>query len=526
MYSWSCRLAILGVLVGLGGTGGCRFDPVARVGSLDAADANLVRDAHMFQDAAGGTDALHDAGTLDSGLDARHDASLSDGGPLFVIWVSETRGDDDSGDGSLASPYRSIDRGIAAAAPGSGEVRIIEGTYREEVSLAEGVRLVGGYHEDGTFVQDAAITVIESNSGKGLVAQGLHSGSLSYLSFDVSGHQGRSAYGVFVVSSSGIDISHVRIAVTGGLPGSHGQSPSPGDSGGSGAVGDNGCNEPSCSRPQGGAGGASPCGAIGGAGGQGGRPHEDEIDGDPGANGAGGPTPPNGAGGAGGGGGDDGHHDGHDGQAGKAGDQGADGTGGGQVGSCSAAGYLPADGTDGANGGHGGGGGGGGGGWAKDAFFGGNDDDYFGAGGGGGGGGGCGGMGAGGGKGGGASVGIYLFASQVALQNCFVVTGSGGSGGDADLVGGDGGFGGPGGAGGAGNHGGGGGKGGEGGAGGNGGGGGGGGGGPSVGVLMDSTSSLVPGPTNLQVNAGPPGFGGTGADPGQDGYSGDILSCP
>lgn len=84
------------------------------------------------------------------------------------IWVSPDG--DDSGSGTIASPYLTIGKGVAAAvaAGGSKEVHVVGGTYDESVTVGDassyyGVRILGGYGafdtSSATRSRDAAVNV-------------------------------------------------------------------------------------------------------------------------------------------------------------------------------------------------------------------------------------------------------------------------------------------------------------------------------------------------------------------------------
>jgi len=450
--------------------------------------------------------------------------------PENAVWVS-TDGDD-SAEGTLDDPLRTVNAGIAAAAsdPGKTHVHLMQGTYNEEVVLQDGVMVMGGFDSGGGHTALPSLTVLRSNRGVGVRAEEVAQAGLSWLTIDVSGNVDGSVYAGFIVSCTDIVLSHIVVQVAHGVSGEAGAAGSPGADGSPGGDGTDGCAEldPACGRPNGGAGGVSACAMPGGAGGATGVPTAGQEDGLPGENGTGG-VPPDGEGGTGGPGGPGtriGGDPGEPGQDGGDGVPGSHGTAGAAFGEAQASGYVPSDGQAGENGGNGGGGGGGGGG-DVDNPMGSTMEDKFGGSGGGGGGGGGGGAPAGGGSGGGGSFGFYVFGGSISVEHCEITTGNGGSGGNAAATGGSGGGGGTGGIGGSGmttavGSSGNGGDGGDGGSGGDGGGGGGGGGGPSIGILCAVGCSINEDGNTFFTGAG--GDGGTGGNPGEDGISSNVFS--
>ncbi len=103
-----------------------------------------------------------DKSAAESGTDGA--AVLDDG----AIWVAPDG--DDSGTGTIASPYKTVGQGVAAAVAASGakEVHLVAGTYAETVIIGDatsyhGVRLLGGYGSfdsaTGTRSRDTAVNI-------------------------------------------------------------------------------------------------------------------------------------------------------------------------------------------------------------------------------------------------------------------------------------------------------------------------------------------------------------------------------
>ena len=424
-----------------------------------------------------------------------------DGDASHAIFVSPSG--DDANPGSRAAPKRTLADAIANAA-GGRDVYAAAGTYAEELHVADGVGVFGGYDEvwKRSFSNETRITgaFLSEGSSEGAAAVDVTSStSLQLLTLLPSAPSvpGASSYGLRGIDSPGLVLERVTAVAAPGAAGLGGGDGTKGDKGGKGLDGDHF-----------GIGGASPVDHPGGDGGWG-NFSSGEAPGHPGV--AGRTWGPDAYGKHGGAGGDGGAFadPGGDGEPGEAGDDGVAGTNGhgGDAANIGNAAWTSAPGHDGTRGSGGHGGGGGGGGGTEDCTC--ITGDVGGDGGGGGGGGEGGGPGEGG-QGGGGSFGIFLIDSLGATVRNSTVTaangGAGGNGGD----GADGGLGGPYGVGAKyEEHGGWGAHGGKGGSGGPGGHGGGGAGGPSV-AIFGLPQSATPG---TSVSHGNGGLGGVPGGP-------------
>lgn len=452
----------------------------------------------------------------------------------------------DSNPGTRAAPKLTLASAMTAAVNGlKRDVYLAEGTYTGPLDLlgVSGMNIAGAYNAN-TWARAFTQQVVVSNGNPGLRVDGSNNVLLQAIRFvanDGSASEPTS-YGAKIMESSGIRLESVDIRAGNGLPGAPGGGAAAGASGNPGANGIEGCyNDPrwdpfnnpvefaGCntsvfhcawtSARAGGAGGSSSCGAAGGAGGSpslynpsntpNGQPG---IQGSPNGGAAGQGVTPNTTpvlGSA---------FWGVDGANGTAGSNGN----GGMAGTFNSTGFVRSSagaGTGGSVGRGGGGGGGGAGGLGVPVpGYNGVQCYTYGSPGSGGGSGGCGGSGGGAGVSGGASIGLFLFNSQVAAQGAIVRTGNGGNGG----AGASGGAGGTGGAGGisdydskqgAATRGAGGGRGGNGGAGGHGGGGAG---GSVYGIAKNANSTWTP--TGGSIMLGTPGA--AGSSPGNAGVAG------
>jgi hypothetical protein len=473
----------------------------------------------------GGTGDDGDDGDGGSEPDARSDGEPPppvDAGPPTIIYVSIEGAD--SSFGTTEWPLRHVAAGVMRAqmcTPAPCSVRIAEGVYEEEVALASGVDLEGGWNRAFSS-RDVLIypVVITSDAATTMTASGLNAETIvdgiTVRGADLSANVDGAASTALLVRDSG---EHLR------LRGTHIE----GGRGARGAAGDDGTLQ-QCTALGGPGGQASDCSSMGGQLG--------DASGDPASGGA-----------PGGGGnsncpnacpltGSDGVSDGTSGGNGQNGASGAPGTAViDDDGTFSNDAWAGISGGNGGRGLHGTGGSGGGSGGTKRfrACF--SCGTLLGGHGGNGAPGGCGGNGGRGGGAGGGSFGAVVIRSTVWLDGVVIAGGAGGRGGD----GGDGHPGSPGGTDGTVGRGGtpqqrcglidyragAGGSGGIGGHGGAGGGGAGGAGGPSVGVaLVDGTLSPAgePGANSYELGtAGAGGAGGTGAVDAAAGPAGRVA---
>ena len=457
------------------------------------------------------------------------------------VFVDTAKGDDDNQIGDRAQPFKTINAAIQFAIQQTDRkhVYVSKGQYHEQVVLADGISVFGGYDAANNWKRDIEKNrtmimwdVSEPNAIRAVIATNIVSQTYFdgfYVKSSSAYEPSSSSYGIYTFHcSSGLIISNNFIEAGNGADGKNGVYGLNGQNGNNGGDGSNtftysGWNctvcdcAPSDTSPRPGDPGDSPCGNRGGRGGTGGRTEESGTAGEDGVNGGG-------RAGAGGSRGSSGQR----GQDGSNGQNGANGKGGSAIGSISPAGlWIAGNGENGQDGVNGlGGGGGGGGGGDSDKLF--NCNSRGGCGGGGGGGG-CGGTGGKGGSGGGGSFGVFVYEGSPTIRDNVIMSGSGGNGGS----GGEGGTGGLGGLGGKGGRvandddAGPGGDGGKGGNGGNGGSGGGGAGGPTFPIYVYGASSnpLCQGNTlEVQGFAGIGGRGGAGnLNKGEDGLQGKIY---
>lgn len=355
------------------------------------------------------------------------------------VFVSEAG--DDGAPGTRARPKRSLSAAITeASTSGKRDIYVAQGTYPGPLALlgVSGLNIAGAYHPR-TWQRAMGNRVVIQGGSKALELDGATNVLVQAFRFE-GGAGAPSAYGGFVRESSGIRLEALELRAGDGANGGDGAPGRPGASGQPGTAGGEGCaNDQNltvvgvgcaivlgrCRQPAAGAGGTSACGFPGGTGG---TPAYNKNSG-PGATGS---AAPNGTGSGGTGvsgkigrGPAPNTANGVGGMSGQGGVSGA----GAQPGAFQSSGFVVGTGFNGTPGTPGRGGGGGGGGCGDEFNFFGYTCQSFGSGGGGGGGGGCGGEPGFGGLGGGASVGLFLFNSQVTAQNVLAISGNGGHGG-------------------------------------------------------------------------------------------------
>lgn len=487
------------------------------------------------------------------GIDA--DCDGTDGDPSLVVFVSSTTGRPD-GAGTIDDPLDLVSRGVdLAVATGRQFVAVAGGTYREDVEIADGVTVFGGWNTtfDERDPEVFVATIVGSGDGPAVTAQRI----ATRTTFDGMGVRGTTQVRAGAPSiamwiedaTENLIVTNNVIEAAVGRNGAAGFNGTAGSDGSDGDVGVEGGLTTCDSLPSGGDGAAGTCGDTDVSGGDGGGAvcpvaRADQPSGFAGASELGG---------VGGEGACDASlqfdprltcvcrisgcwDDGLRGARGDNGDDGLGGAGGLEPAGFfeSGGGWVASAGLDGADGSFGGGGGGGGAGsGAENVSC--EGRDHQGGTGGGGGSGGCGGLPGAGGGGGGGSFGLVLFYEDQTedlpvFTNNIIEAGNGGVGGagGAGGVGGDGGFGGLGGRnnttawcsqkGG---------DGGDGGRGGNGGGGGGGAGGSSYAAyaigLLPSEGYLV---IDNELFFGEPGAGGAGGAGGRDAISDGQPGVP
>jgi hypothetical protein len=400
--------------------------------------------------AAGASNGCEYACTFLSSIDLPDDGFVDancdgiDGDPTRSIFVATTG--NDSGSGTIASPFRTIQRALTAAQAGTRDhVLVSAGGYAGSITLKDGVSIFGGYDATQGFRRFAsASAVLDVPSGAGVRLIGVQGANLTSptivdrltIRTGTALTASASNYGVYCDTCPGLVLSNNDIVAGPGANGTDGQNGATGTGGTNGAPGGAGCCDCGSAPRLGGAGGGG-CRA-GGRGGDGGR---ESGSGNAQAGFPGEVSIPGGTAGSGGNPGRAGGN-GTSGPAGSAGTNGVGGAGAGAIDGRFWSGFAGGVGVDGQDGNGGGGGGGGGG---QDCTL---CNDGDGNGGGGGGGGGCAGKLGTGGTPGGGSFGVFFFNSTGAQLRANSIAaargGNGGRGGTGGL-GGSGGLSGPGG---------------------------------------------------------------------------------
>jgi hypothetical protein len=501
----------------------------ARFGVGDCEAEGTCVSANGGTDGAGGESAgvaSSDGSTSGGGDDGRADPScqgdVADDPTCWAsneygVFVSNQTGDDETGDGTKEAPFATIGKGLDGAAGKKVYVCLGDAhpAYEEELIIAEsrdGASIYGGFECESWNYSSKRKAALRSTTNIGLRAlnlkRGLRIQNLRIFAKDATGTgPDASSYGLFAIDSVAVELKNVEVSAGKGATGADGDagaSGMPGEASGDAPQGSAPiCSSDTAQSPLGGTWSAeSVCGSLGGAGatarllnpkamqvgvrGKAGAPNvhvslQADLE-----NGGLGETA---------------EISQLDGRNGARGDDGAPGAPAAAVGRFDLDGFSTADGASGTDGYPGQGGGGGGSSVGS--------VNCYGASGGAGGMGGCGGLAGKGGFGGGASVALFSWHSEIALDECTLAAAAGGAGG----AGGTGGLDGAGASGGKGGAslpnirpGG---RGGLGGGGGTGGPGSGGSGGPSISIVWSGNAPNFAAPEPTLVN-GPAGDGGRG----------------
>ncbi|MGH7293640.1 MAG: hypothetical protein ACRELB_01845, partial [Polyangiaceae bacterium] len=246
---------VLAACFGSGSAGpgdGGGFDSAAPefdAGHPDASTPDAALEAESGADAAGDgpavdsttSDAATDGAAADGaqGQDAVADAGstcdpLAAPDPLTGVFVSASGGDDATGDGSIASPFATIGKGITrAAASGTPNVYVAPGTYTESLDIppsAAGIFVQGGWSvaAGNTWSTDCVAgapgrTVVQGGptavTAIGIpVASGLSSLTIETPADVSTASPGESLIGV-LVSGSNVSFSLVDVHVVAGNAG-------------------------------------------------------------------------------------------------------------------------------------------------------------------------------------------------------------------------------------------------------------------------------------------------------------------
>lgn len=116
------------------------------------------------------------------------------------VYVSQSTGNDITGDGSSEKPFASIAKGMDdASTRGFSVVRVAQGSYAENINLIEGISLYGGY-EPLSWTRNSALYVTEIKGGAG-----------SAITADIAGITSATVVDGFSLQSTGAPLGSVRI---------------------------------------------------------------------------------------------------------------------------------------------------------------------------------------------------------------------------------------------------------------------------------------------------------------------------
>ena len=155
----------IGVAGQLSGTTDMTLNP--QFEDWTAGDYHLTLDSPLIDQGDGGVNVSHDfegdPRPRGSGIDVGADEAYR-----AESYVSESVGNDTTGDGSSGSPFARVTKGIGETRTG-GTVYVGRGRYSERITVTRSVNLLGGYHEDGWSRDIAAHTTTLDAEGTGTV---------------------------------------------------------------------------------------------------------------------------------------------------------------------------------------------------------------------------------------------------------------------------------------------------------------------------------------------------------------------
>ncbi len=155
----------IGVAGQLSGTTDMTLNP--QFEDWTAGDYHLTLDSPLIDQGDGGVNVSHDfegdPRPRGSGIDVGADEAYR-----AESYVSESVGNDTTGDGSSGSPFATVTKGISETRTGS-TVYVGRGRYSERITVTRSVNLLGGYHEDGWSRNIAACTTTLDAEGTGTV---------------------------------------------------------------------------------------------------------------------------------------------------------------------------------------------------------------------------------------------------------------------------------------------------------------------------------------------------------------------
>ena len=223
MDEWVCMrksyisIALLS-LIGCSSSFGTAEDPSADAGDagLDKTTGNPLADA--------GADAAPEAPPVVS--PPPPDADLNENYGIFVSLVGTP-----NGDGTRANPLLSIQAAIGKAKPSGKHVYVCKGTYKEALTLENGISVIGGYDCTGNWaIDNNGRSRIESPTIPAIRANNIVVAT-SFMGFDViapdASVSGTSSIGLIAQNAGSLRIANGSITAGKGADGAPGTTPAP-----------------------------------------------------------------------------------------------------------------------------------------------------------------------------------------------------------------------------------------------------------------------------------------------------------
>jgi hypothetical protein len=139
------------------------------------------------------------------------------GAPPSGIFVSTSLGHDDTGDGSMANPYKTLMKAIGVAASLKKVVNACNETYAENLVVADGVSLYANYDCTKGWMQSTTNGVLNAPASPAVVTDpakpvvtGTTIGHLD-INAPVSPNADRSSIGIVAVNSHGLEFANLTV---------------------------------------------------------------------------------------------------------------------------------------------------------------------------------------------------------------------------------------------------------------------------------------------------------------------------
>jgi len=147
------------------------------------------------------------------------------GAPPSGIFVSSSKGHDDTGDGSMNNPYQTLQKAIGVAASLKKVVNACNETYKENLVLADGVSLYANYDCANNWMQSTTNGLLDAPTSPAVltdlakpVVTGTTIGHLD-IKAPVSPNADRSSIGIVAINSHGLEFANLTVTTLAAVSG-------------------------------------------------------------------------------------------------------------------------------------------------------------------------------------------------------------------------------------------------------------------------------------------------------------------